>query len=143
MHLTFFTSTGDAGCIDHLIIIDQRNSQMNHDQYKVGQAAAVGPRAHAHDVVFNQILNESAEKVDALQLALELSALRTALVSVATAPEQYVAIGEIAAAETAAKNGDRPKALQHLKSAGSWVWDIGTKVGIGVATAAAKSALGL
>jgi hypothetical protein len=50
-----------------------------------------------------RFLNESAEKVDALQLALELSALRTALVSVATAPEQYVAIGEIAAAENGSK----------------------------------------
>jgi hypothetical protein len=116
---------------------------MSHDEYKVGQAAAVGPQAHAHDIIFHQVWNDFPEKIDVLLLAQELSALRSALLIDAIEPKQFVAIGEIAAAETAAASGDGPKALEHLKRAGSWVWDVSTKVGIGVATAAAKSALGL
>jgi hypothetical protein len=61
----------------------------------------------------------------------------------ATDADHFVALGSLAAAEKAAQIGDGPKALEHLKSAGAWVWDIGTKIGIGVATAAAKSALGI
>jgi hypothetical protein len=52
-------------------------------------------------------------------------------------------LGEIAAAEKAAGEGNGPKVLEHLKKAGSWVWDVVTKIGIGVATAAAKTALGI
>lgn len=113
------------------------------DQYKVGQAGAVGPNAHAHDLTFQQIWHESAGSIDTAQLARELTELRSVLSKEASEPEQYVALGEVAAAEQAAKAGDGPKALQHLKSAGSWVWDIGTKVGVGVAVAAAKATLGI
>jgi hypothetical protein len=73
---------------------------------------------------------------------VELTVLRTALAEQASAPDHYVAVGEVAAAEKAAAIGDGPGALQHLKKAGVSVWDVATKIGIGVATAAAKSALG-
>ncbi len=113
------------------------------DQYKIGQAGAVGPESHAHDITFNQIWNASSGAIDATQLARELSELRNSLSKEASAPEQYIALGEVAAAEKAAGEGNGPKALEHLKMAGSWVWDVSTKIGIGVATAAAKTALGI
>lgn len=91
---------------------------------------------------FNQIWNESGGKIDVAQLARELKGLRTSLSKEASEPEQYVALGEVAAAEKAAGEGNGPKALEHLKKAGSWIWDVATKVGIGVATAAAKTTLG-
>jgi hypothetical protein len=114
-----------------------------HDQYKVGQAGAVGPGAHAHDITFNQVWNESSGNIDIAQLARELTELRNSLSKEASKPEQYMALGEVAAAEKAAIEGNGAKALEHLKQAGSWVWDVATKIGVGVATAAAKTALGI
>lgn len=111
------------------------------DRYTAGQVGAMGPNAHAHDITFNQIWAGAAAEIDLTQLAAELGAFRAALVAEATEPEQYVAIGEVAAAETAAKTADGPKALEHLRKAGSWIWDVATKVGVGVAIGAAKTAL--
>ena len=116
---------------------------MSADTYNVEQAGAVGPNSHAHDMTFNQIWNQSGSKIDTKQLASELTQLRSALTKEASEPDHFVALGEVAAAEKAATADDGPTALQHLKKAGAWVWDIGTKVGIGVATAAAKTALGI
>ena len=114
-----------------------------HDQYKIGQAGAVGPEAHAHDMTFNQIWNESSGNIDIAQLARELTDLRNSLSKEASEPAHYMALGEVAAAEKAASEGNGPKALEHLKNAGSWVWDVATKIGVGVATAAAKTSLGI
>jgi hypothetical protein len=136
-------SFGDAVASPSLIIINRGNLSVSQDNYKIGQAGAVGPGAHAHDMNFNQIWNESAARIDTAQLATDLSQLRENLLKQASEPEQYIAIGEVAAAEAAAKAGDGPKALEHIKKAGSWVWDTGAKIGIGVAIAAAKGALGL
>ena len=116
---------------------------MSNDRYEIGQAGAVGPGAHAKNMTFNQIWNKSSAGIDVQQLARELASLREALGKKATDADHFVALGSLAAAEKAAQSGDGPKALEHLKSAGVWVWDVGTKIGIGVATAAAKSALGI
>lgn len=113
------------------------------DRYSAGQVGAMGPGAHAHDMTFNQIWAGASAEIDLAQLAAELTVLRNALVKQATEPEQYVAIGEIAAAEAAAQKADGPKALEHLRKAGAWAWDAGSKVGVGVAIAAAKTALNL
>jgi hypothetical protein len=124
------------------VFLNRGNVTMSNDRYEVGQAGAVGPGSHASNINFNQIWNKTEGKIDVEQLAGELTALRTALAGQASAPDHYVAVGEVAAAEKAAATGDGPGALEHLKKAGVWVWDVATKIGIGVATAAAKSALG-
>lgn|GEM_PF-1920965 len=116
---------------------------MSRDQYEIGQAGAVGPHAKAHDMTFNQIWSKSASNIDLYQLGCELTELRSTLSKQASDPDEFVALGEVAAAEKAARDGDGPKALEHLKKAGNWVWDVATKVGTGVATAAAKKALDL
>ena len=113
------------------------------DRYEVGQAGAVGPGSHSEHNTFNQIWSKSSHDLDLNQLATELTQLRTALALQATKPDEFVALGEVASAEKAAGSGDGPGALEHLKRAGGWVWDTATKIGVGVATAAAKSALGL
>lgn len=137
------TSTGAVEPSALSLFLNQGSFAMSRDHYEVGQAGAVGPGAHAHHMNFNQIWNQAAGSIDTAQLARELSELREALSKEAADAEEYVALGEVAAAEKAAKQGDGPRALQHLKQAGSWVWDIGTKVGVGVAIAAAKTALGI
>jgi hypothetical protein len=120
-----------------------QGDQVMGDKYIAGQVGAQGPGAYAHDMTFNQLWSELGSKINIKQLASELTQLRSALTKEASEPDHFVALGEVAAAEKAATADDGPTALQHLKKAGAWVWDVGTKVGIGVATAAAKTALGI
>jgi hypothetical protein len=111
------------------------------DKYEVGQAGAVGPNAHAHDMTFQQIWSQS--DIHLPTLAAELSQLRSAMRQEVNTPEHDIAIGQIAEAEAAAANGDGPKALEHLKKSGKWAFDVATKIGVGVATAALKTSLGI
>lgn len=112
------------------------------DQYKVGQAGAVGPNALAHDMTFQQVWNESSAKLDLDTLASDLARLRLALKAEAESAEEDAAVGEIALAEVAAKRKDGPKALAHLKNAGRWALSVAEKIGVAVASAAIKTAMG-
>ena len=113
------------------------------DSYSAGQAGAMGPNAQATNNTFQQIWRQSQGAIDLSTLARELDQLRTVMRKEAKAPEHDVAIGEVAAAQTAASQGNGPKALQHLRNAGTWAFDVSTKIGIGVAAAAIKTALGM
>ena len=108
-----------------------------------GQTGAVGPGAHAHDMAFNQIWNENKDEIDLSELSKELAELRSTLKEEATEPEHDMSIGAIASAESSAKEGNGPKALEDLKNAGKWALDKASKIGVPVAIAALKAALGL
>ena len=75
------------------------------DQYRTGQAGAVGPSSHAHDMNFNQIWNEMSPAINSGQLADELARLRVSLRAEAKEPEHDQIIGKIADAEIAVRNG--------------------------------------
>lgn len=114
------------------------------DRYDVqGQAAAVGPHAHVHDATFNQIWSQSAEDIDLPELAIELERLRAALRAEATTPDNDQVVADIGQAELAAKNGDGPKAMRYLRSAGKWAFGVATSIGVTVAAAAIKAATGV
>ena len=113
------------------------------DKYTAGQAGAIGPGAHAHDMTFNQIWNEAKEGIDLSILTRELAELRSKLKDEATEPEHDTSIGAIASAESSAKEGNGPKALEYLSKAGKWAFDKATKIGVPVATKALMVALGL
>lgn len=106
------------------------------DSYKAGQAGAMGPKAHAHDMNFNQIWIENSENLDLSRLQEELAQLQSAMKERASEPEHQIAIGNIAAAEQAAEKGDGPMALQYLKNAGTWALDVAKDIGVGIAVAA-------
>jgi hypothetical protein len=112
---------------------------MSRDTYNIpGQAGAVGPRAQAHDNVFQQI----QDGIDLPKLAEELGRLRAAMKGEATGTrEQDKAIGAVADAEEAAAKGDAPTALQYLKGAGEWTLKVAEKIGVSVATEALKKAI--
>ena len=114
------------------------------DRYDVhGQAAAIGPNAHVHDATFNQLWSQSSEQIDLPALADELARLRTALRAEAKTPEDDQIVADVGQAELAAKSGDGPKTMRHLRSAGRWAFGIATSIGAAVAAAAIKSAAGL
>jgi uncharacterized protein YjbI with pentapeptide repeats len=108
------------------------------DKYIAGQVGAQGPGAHAHDMTFNQLWSQSGQSIDLQALATELTTLRRHLRQEAVEPEHDVAIGAVAHAEVAAKEGNGPKTLEWLGKAGKWTLDNAAKIGVGVATAALK-----
>jgi hypothetical protein len=113
------------------------------DNYTTGQAGAVGPRAHAHDMTFNQVWNQLSTTVDLPKLKEELSALRQALKGAASEPEHDIAIAEVANAEIAAKEGDGGRVLEHLRKAGQWVLAVATNIGATLAANVITKALGM
>jgi hypothetical protein len=94
-------------------------------------------------MTFQQIWNQTQGSVDLQQLARELERLNAALRSEAKEPEHQIAIGAVSAAEAEAKRGNGPKALEYLKKAGAWAFDVATKIGVNVASGAMKSVLGM
>ena len=88
------------------------------DKYEAGQVGAMGPGAHAHDMNFNQVWNQSGHGIDLPSLAVELSKLRGELKKRATSAEHDIAVGSLALAEQAAKKGDGSKTLEYLAKAG-------------------------
>lgn len=113
------------------------------DQYKTGQAGAVGPGAHAHHMSFNQMWQESGADQNLPTLAEQLGALRNELLKEASLAEHYSSIGAVASAETEAKKGNGPKMLEYLSSAGKWTLDVASKIGVSVAAAAIKESMGI
>jgi len=114
------------------------------DQYKVeGQAGAVGRNAKAKDMSFQQIRIEQLGEVDLNALAQELTQLRGKMRGAATEPEHDIAIGHIAAAEAAAKKGDSPGVVQHLKDAGKWMFDFARDAGVNLVAEVMKKSMGL
>ena len=114
------------------------------DTYNVsGQAGAVGPKAHVHDVNFYQGWQELEGDVDTSQLADELAKLREEMDRIGTDPDHRLAAGAVAAAEASARQNNGPKALEYLAAAGRWGLSVAEKIGVVVATAAIKTALGV
>jgi hypothetical protein len=114
------------------------------DQYNVsGQAGAVGPNAHAHDMTFSQVWNKLEGNVDLAQLAGELGRLQKEMEQRATESAQKLAAGAIAAAAQSAQQKDGPKVVEYLKMAGSWALDVAQQIGVEVAKVAITGALGL
>jgi uncharacterized protein YjbI with pentapeptide repeats len=113
------------------------------DTYIAGQVGAQGPHAHAHDINFNQLWSQARQSLDLQALAAQLATLRQHLRQEAVEPEHDAAIGVVASAEMAAKEGNGPKTFEFLSKAGQWTLDNAAKIGVGIATAALKTALGL
>jgi hypothetical protein len=114
------------------------------DRYDVrGQTGAVGPNAEVHDVTFNQIWQEAGSDIDLPALADELERLRANLRANATTPEEDQVVAEIGQAERAARDGDGPVVIRHLRGVGKWALGAATSIGAGVAVTAIKAATGL
>ena len=113
------------------------------DVYSAGQAGAMGPGAQANQMTFQQIWNQVQGTLNLPALAGELETLQKALRAEASEPEHELAIGAVAAASTAAKQGNGPKAIEYLKKAGKWTLDVSTKIGTDIAAAALKSSMGM
>lgn len=114
------------------------------DKFEVhGQAAAVGPNAHVHDVKFSQLWSRAKNELNLKELSKELEVLRGEARARASTLEDDEAVAEIAKAQRAAENGDGEQVMGHLSRAGKWALSIAQSIGVGLATTAIQSAAGL
>ena len=113
------------------------------DKYEAGQVGAQGPNSHANDIAFNQIWQQNQGTLDLPSLTSELVKLRESMQQEASTAEHYSELGAIANAEIESEKGDGPKALEALSKAGKWSLGIAEKIGVGVASAAIKTTLGV
>lgn len=115
-----------------------------HYNFDRSQIAAAGRGAHAHDIKFKQVWDTSSGQIGNLNtLADQLADLRAALKEQAQTLEVDSVVGEVANAEAAAKQGDGPRALEHLSRTGKWVAGAAQSMSATVAASAIKAALGL
>ncbi|WNZ06173.1 hypothetical protein [Streptomyces sp. 11x1] len=129
----------------HKSLISQRGHQevIMRDKYEIsGQAGAVGPEAHAHDLEFKQTQQHYRPQFDLAELARELEILRQELRQQATTSEHDIAVVEVGAAVEAAERGDEPETLNRLRRAGRWALEAATAIGTGVAANAIQASLG-
>jgi hypothetical protein len=115
---------------------------MTKNEYKADRGGVViGDGAKTRDVIVRQNLNEFS--VDLERLSGELVLLRNAMKSAAdgSEPAHDMAIGQVAAAEHAARAGNRQGTKAALASAGKWALQIAEKIGVDLATAAIKDAM--
>jgi hypothetical protein len=109
-----------------------------------GYVGAMGDNAQAHNVNFNQPVNNVGESIDLVALATELATLRVEIAKMQdSSPQAMLAAGEIVRAEIAAGEKDTPKVLGHLKAAGQWALDAATKVGTTIVAEVIKKSMGL
>lgn len=121
--------------------IQAGGASVAENKFITRQAGAVGPNASALN--FSQVWHESKDSVDLPTLADELKRLRTTLRAKASSPEHDVALGAVAAAESAARAGDGVKVLEYLQRAGKWALEAATNIGVRVAAEAIKRAAGM
>ena len=104
------------------------------DNYEVNQAFNVGPaRFEVENLEVHQQYDGRQQELHLPHVATELSYLRNKMIERASTSQQYVAIGEVAAAEIAARDGNVEKVKEHLKKAGKWALDTATNIGTKVA----------
>lgn len=108
---------------------------------------AAGINAHLNvDSTDNSNGSVHYQGADLESLSKELEKLREALLHKAKGASDYAAIGTVAQAETAAKEGNRSgvsKYLTSLGTAGSWVLGVAKDIGVQIAVAEIKSHTGL
>lgn len=113
------------------------------DKYDIkGQAGAIGPRASAQHMLFQQIWQEIGGNINLSVLADELEKLRQNLTKEAGEPEHYETLANLAKAEKEARDGDGIKSLAWLKKAGGWALKKADEIGTNVAVEVLKKVMG-
>lgn len=123
-----------------VLIIQEKKEVYMGNKYNItgGNQGAVGDNAQASG--FIQV-SEPQTLVDLGKLAAELETLRQAAKQEASEADHDIAVGEIASAEEAAKKGDMNSVKHHLAKAGSWAFDVATKIGVALAVEAIKQSM--
>ena len=112
------------------------------DTYLIKNSPGSGRNVHMQDVGIRQEIRDGQTGTDLDTLSQELERLRQEMRKISSTVEQDISVAAVAQAEAEAKKGDESKALSWLSKAGEWALDVGTKIGVSVATEAIKKSLG-
>ena len=104
----------------------------NKYEFHNSQIGAVGENAVSTFNTFQQNNSSISNTINIEELQAQLAFLRENLLSKAKLPEDYIAIGKVAAAEKAFSEKDEKSALKHLKDSGKWVFDTAKEILVGV-----------
>lgn len=112
------------------------------DLYSIsgGQQGAVGKDATNYGSMQQVSLPPGT---DVGRLILELTRLKGELLKQASSSAELHAVAEIESAKKSLEVADEPAVLGHLQKAGRWALDIAAKIGVPVAEAALRSAMGV
>jgi hypothetical protein len=115
---------------------------INGDNNRLNQAIGKAAAANQTEIVGSSI----GSGINLEELATQLSQLRTALDKLPESAERDIAKGAVGKAEVAASGGDGggvATALKELRPFASKVFAVAEKIGVDVATAAIRGAIGL
>ena len=112
------------------------------DTYNItGQVGAVGREAKSEKNTFQQVsLNSSS---DLSKLAEELTLLLAGMKNQPDAIDHFEELTVVKQAQEAAQQQDKPKLLEHLKSAGQWTFKVATDIGVNLAAEVIKKTMGM
>ena len=113
------------------------------DTYNVKQAGSVGPNSQANNNTFQQVNHEVQTNIDFDDLLTELQVLKEKLKDSASSASDFAAISEVVKAEEAAKLKDSKSVIQHLGSAGKWVYEVAKGIGTDIISDIIQKQIGI
>lgn len=108
---------------------------------KADKSVIIGGDVHGD--VTNQPVSSDNLSDDLMGLAEELAKLRVAMKQDGQTVDHDEAVVAVGKAEQAARSHDQAGVVHYLRSAGTWAFDVATKIGVNVAAEAIKKASGL
>ncbi len=111
-----------------------------------GSKVVLYPKAQAGDISASGAVHlGGVEERQLRELAEELGRLRRQMRAESDPDntDHDVELGAVALAEKAARAGDRSGTLSHLRAAGQWCLDIGTRIGVNLVTEVIQASTGL
>jgi hypothetical protein len=113
------------------------------DIYISRNVGAVGRNATAHNTTIIENHEARLAGVNLSALATQLNSLKRAMETADQDPSYFEAVATISAAEDSAKKNEQSRTVAKLRTAGSWAFEIATKIGVTVAPGAIKTVIGL
>lgn len=109
-----------------------------------GQVGNIGDNNIIEQMNYYETLwDQNAKDLDLAELASELERLEDRMRTLAKTSNEYESLAEIAHARESAMQAKGGVTLEHLKKAGKWALAVAQDIGVGLAVAALKVALGL
>ncbi len=104
----------------------------------------ISPHIEVSPTIEQKSATEQNVMIDLFALAEKLEDIRKQIRSQSNdSLEADVAVGEIAKAQKAAKEGDYSRVTEHLKAAGKWAFDFASSVGSSLVAEAIKKSMGM
>lgn len=128
--------------LEMTVFVDRRIDMSTTTTNRAGDGSIIlSGEAKAGDITLQQ--SWQRQSINMPRLAVELGRLRQQMKTESLEPDHDIAVGQIAAAEAAAKRGDEQGTISALRNAGEWALGVAEKIGVDVAAQAIKTALGV